>query len=296
MPAGGDAKTGVATRFLCSSTAACVAEMFTFPIDTTRVRMQVQGATGGGMMGTARSVISTQGPSAFYQGIPPAMLRQFVQCGVNLALYLPIRNALGADRDHSLVKKGAAGATSGATGALCAVPCDQVKVRMQADVKQTLMGGAPRYASTSHAFQSIWKEGGITALYRGTVPTCGRSAALHASGLAAYDGSKHMLVKRVGMRGEDPRAHVLASALSGVISSAFGCPFDVIKTRVMNHPEADKGKITPGRVLVDTVKHDGPKALFSGFLPTLMRLGPWQVLWLCCYEQLCIASTGASRF
>eukprot|EP01065_Artemidia_motanka_P050403 TRINITY_DN8619_c0_g1_i1.p1 TRINITY_DN8619_c0_g1~~TRINITY_DN8619_c0_g1_i1.p1 ORF type:complete len:298 (+),score=75.06 TRINITY_DN8619_c0_g1_i1:64-957(+) len=290
---------GATARFFCSSTAACVAEIFTFPIDTTRVRMQVQreaAHTRLGMLGTARNVWHTQGTTAFYKGIPPAMLRQFVQCGVNLSLYLPIRNALGADRDHSVWKKGMAGAASGASGALCAVPTDVVKVRMQADVRQTLQGGTPRYTSTANAFKTIYQEGGAKALYRGTVPTCGRSAALHASGLASYDGFKNVLVKRGGMRAEDSKAHLLASAFSGAMSSAFGCPFDVIKTRVMNHVDADKGTVTPARVLRETVRSDGARALFSGFIPTLMRLGPWQVMWLCVYERLCIVWTGQSKF
>eukprot|EP01062_Namystynia_karyoxenos_P004089 TRINITY_DN1144_c0_g1_i2.p1 TRINITY_DN1144_c0_g1~~TRINITY_DN1144_c0_g1_i2.p1 ORF type:complete len:296 (+),score=69.88 TRINITY_DN1144_c0_g1_i2:110-997(+) len=292
-------EAGASACFFCSGTAACIAEISTFPIDTTRVRMQAvrePTAPRAGMLATARSVWQLQGIRAFYSGLFPATLRQFFQYGVNISLYVPVRNALGADRDHSLMKKGVAGGISGVCGALCTVPCDVVKIRMQADVKATRRGGSPRYNSTASAFSTIYREGGVKALYRGTAPTCVRSAVLHSSGLAAYDGFKHVLIARAGMRSEDSRAHLLASAFSGFVSSAFGCPFDVVKTRVMNHVDADKGTVTPGRVLRSTVQTEGFRALFSGFLPTLMRLGPWQVMWLCAYERLCILATGQSRF
>eukprot|EP01064_Diplonema_japonicum_P023137 TRINITY_DN33591_c0_g1_i1.p1 TRINITY_DN33591_c0_g1~~TRINITY_DN33591_c0_g1_i1.p1 ORF type:complete len:300 (+),score=33.51 TRINITY_DN33591_c0_g1_i1:64-963(+) len=286
----------VGARFLCSSGAACIAEMFTFPIDTTRVRMQVVGTqktgTKLGMFGTAKEVFKSQGIKAFYSGIPPAMIRQFVQCGVNLAAYLPIRNALGADKDHSFVKKGLAGAMSGAFGQFCAIPADIVKVRMQADNKTALQGGKPRYQSTSHAFKSIYQETGVTGLWRGATPSCGRSAAIHSTGLASYDSFKYILVSKTSLAADSSATHLLASSASGFLASAVGCPFDVIKTRVMNHTN----HISPYQMVRMTLQNEGATALFKGFVPTLARLGPWQVMWLSFYERFCIIYTGDSKF
>ena len=293
-------KQEMGARFVCSSTAACAAEIFTYPIDTTRVRMQVaKTATDRqkvGMVATGVDILRQQGMKGFYRGIPPAMIRQFIQCGINLAAYHPIRSALGADEDHSVIKKGIAGAMSGSFGQFCAIPADIVKVQMQADNKNTLNGGKPRYNGTAHAFKSIYSETGLLGLWRGATPSCCRSASIHGAGLASYDSFKYFIVSYGKMDAESSSTHIVASALSGFVASAVGCPFDVIKTRVMNHNVIEEGAITPLQVAAKTIKTEGATALFKGFVPTLARLGPWQVMWLTFYEKLCIQLTGASKF
>ena len=282
----------IVPRFLCSSSAACIAEIFTFPIDTTRVRVQMTGKKVG-MFATAAEVYQKQGFMTFYKGISPALVRQFVQCGMNLGTYVPIRNALGADKDQSVLKKGMAGAMSGSFGQFCAIPTDIVKVRMQADNKSILMGGQPKYNGALHCAQACYKEAGFLGMWRGATPSCTRSAAIHSSGLASYDTSKTLVVSRLGFDSEKTSTHILCSAISGVVSSTVGCPFDVIKTRVMNHDNFST--TTPRQILVETIRKEGVRALFKGYIPTLSRLGPWQVCWLTCYEKFCILATGQSK-
>ena len=275
------------TRFLCSSTAACIAELFTYPIDTTRVRVQMAGRKVG-MLTAAKDILKTQGSRAFYRGMGPAGLRQFIQCGTNLCAYVPIRNALSADKDESLLKKGAAGALSGSFGQLCAIPTDVVKVKMQGDRKCADSGQA-KYQNARHCLRVTLQEKGVLGMWRGATPACGRSAMIHSVGLSSYDGFKTVLVKKGGFSSESSFTHVASASVSGALASLAGCPFDVVKTRVMVQSQ------TPKAVLVHIMRHEGPRALFKGYLPTLSRLGPWQVMWLSCYERFCIAATGESK-
>ncbi|KAJ9458688.1 Mitochondrial uncoupling protein 3 [Diplonema papillatum] len=287
--------TDLTVRFLCSSSAACIAEVCTYPMDTMRVRLQLLAGTGSGAWKVAADVARQQGLATFYRGIPPALARQFVQCGINLGAYMPIRSALGADKDHSVWKKGAAGAVSGSVGQFCAIPADVVKVRLQADAKSAQLGEKPLYTGTVHAFVDTYRERGVVGMWRGATPSCCRSAAIHSCGLASYDTLKHSLVDTFHLNPDATATHVIASGLSGVVASAAGCPFDVIKTRVMASP-AGGARLKPSLVTREVFRQDGLRGFFKGFVPTLARLGPWQIVWLTCYEQLSVLMSGHSKF
>lgn len=37
---------------------------------------------------------------------------------------------------------------------------------------------------------------------------------------------------------------------------------------------------------VQTVRNEGPRALYKGFIPTWVRMGPWNIIFFITYEQL----------
>jgi len=60
----------------CAATAACVAEIATIPIDTVKVRLQIQSKQVGneipkynGFLGTAKTIASEEGVNALYNGL-----------------------------------------------------------------------------------------------------------------------------------------------------------------------------------------------------------------------------------
>eukprot|EP01063_Lacrimia_lanifica_P024103 TRINITY_DN32066_c0_g1_i1.p2 TRINITY_DN32066_c0_g1~~TRINITY_DN32066_c0_g1_i1.p2 ORF type:complete len:296 (+),score=105.63 TRINITY_DN32066_c0_g1_i1:67-954(+) len=283
-------QSSTTTRFLCSSTAACIAEVFTYPVDTTRVRLQVLKDRRS-MFQMMQVTMAKEGATAFYAGFAPALTRQFVQCGANLAAYIPIRDALGADKDDSLLKKGLAGGMSGAFGQFIAIPADLVKTRMQADVKGALVGKPPTYTNAAQALRMTFAEKGLLGMWTGATPAVSRSAAIHSTGLASYDGLKTAAVKVFGMDPDSAVTHTCASAASGFIGAAVGTPFDVIKTRVMN----SEGKASPLAIAMRTVREEGFRGMFKGFVPTLTRFGPWQIIWLSSFEQISVLVTGHSK-
>lgn len=60
-----------------AATAACIAEIATIPVDTAKVRLQVQGksTTPGvapkynGFLGTMKTIAGEEGPRALYNGL-----------------------------------------------------------------------------------------------------------------------------------------------------------------------------------------------------------------------------------
>jgi len=139
---------------LCASAfSASFAEFCTIPLDTAKVRLQLQasGSAGGGapkyrgMLGTMRTVAAEEGMAALWKGITPGIHRQVLFGGLRIGMYEPVKNFyVGEDHvgDVPLQLKIAAGLTTGALGIMVASPTDLVKVRMQAEGK--LPPGTPK--------------------------------------------------------------------------------------------------------------------------------------------------------
>jgi solute carrier family 25 uncoupling protein 8/9 len=64
-------------NLIAASTAGCVAEIATIPIDTAKVRLQIQGKNldptqkpkYSGFMGTMKTISAEEGPRALYNGL-----------------------------------------------------------------------------------------------------------------------------------------------------------------------------------------------------------------------------------
>lgn len=64
-----------------ASTAACVAEIATIPIDTAKVRLQIQSKSAGadfkpkysGFLGTMKTISQEEGFRALYNGLTPGL-------------------------------------------------------------------------------------------------------------------------------------------------------------------------------------------------------------------------------
>lgn len=68
--------------------------------------------------------------------------------------------------------------------------------------------------------------------------------------------------------------------MAGFTATVMGTPADVVKTRIMNQPTKDgKGLYYKNSIdcLRKTVSNEGFLALYKGFLPIWMRLGPWSL-------------------
>lgn len=170
-----------------------------------------------------------------------------------------------------------------------ASPADLIKVRMQSDGCLTSQGHRPRYTSLAHAFTTIAKTEGLRGLWRGVGPNAQRAFLVNMGELACYDQSKHWLIQQ-GITDDGIGAHTLASVMSGLSATVLSCPADVVKTRMMNqgvHSNPSSPLYTSSiDCLRKTVRGEGVMALWKGFLPTWMRLGPWQFVFWVSYEQL----------
>ena len=133
---------GLGVQFLTAGTAACIAELFTFPLDMAKVRLQVQGEGGActlqgkGVVSTLFQIAKSEGPRALYSGIVPGLQRQMAFTAIRIGAYESVKNKY---IEMTWVKEGiqllgvriSAGITTGTLAILVAQPTDVVKIRLQ---------------------------------------------------------------------------------------------------------------------------------------------------------------------
>ncbi|KAF3448995.1 hypothetical protein FNV43_RR09719 [Rhamnella rubrinervis] len=279
-----------AGTFASSAFAACFAEICTIPLDTAKVRLQLQKkAVAGdavtlpkyrGLLGTVGTIAREEGLTALWKGIVPGLHRQCVFGGLRIGLYEPVRNLyVGKDfvGDVPLSKKILAGLTTGALGITVANPTDLVKVRLQAEGK--LPPGVPRrYSGALNAYSTIVRQDlGLFGLGLDLM-LCG--AIINAAELASYDQVKETILKIPGFT-DNVVTHLLSGLGAGFFAVCIGSPVDVVKSRMMG----DSAYKSTLDCFIKTLKNDGPLAFYKGFLPNFGRLGSWNVIMFLTLEQ-----------
>ncbi|XP_050821188.1 brain mitochondrial carrier protein 1 [Gopherus flavomarginatus] len=137
------------------------------------------------------------------------------------------------------------------------------------------------------SFIDIYQQEGTRGLWRGVVPTAQRAAIVVGVELPVYDITKKHLILS-GFMGDTILAHFISSFTCGLAGAIASNPVDVVRTRMMNQRaivgsvELYKGTLDG---LVKTWKSEGFFALYKGFWPNWLRLGPWNIIFFITYEQ-----------
>ncbi|KAB8339330.1 hypothetical protein FH972_022263 [Carpinus fangiana] len=162
------------------------------------------------------------------------------------------------------------GASAGATESFVVVPFELIKIRLQ-DKAQ-----AGRYNGLIDCFVKTVKAEGPLALYNGLESTAWR----HILWNAGYFGCIFQ-VRELMPAAKDKRGQVINDMVSGAIGGTVGTilntPMDVVKSRIQNSPVVAGGVRKYGWAwpsLGVVMKEEGFSALYKGFLPKVLRLGP----------------------
>ncbi|RZF43034.1 hypothetical protein LSTR_LSTR001212 [Laodelphax striatellus] len=288
--------------FIYGGLASCTAEFGTFPIDTTKTRLQIQGqAVGGrvaqlkyhGMVDALLKISRQEGVAALYSGIYPAVLRQATYGTIKFGIYYSLKKMLEREGEvgGGVGVNVCCAVVAGIVSSAIANPTDVLKVRMQ------VLGGRDG-ASLVSCFLDVYRHEGITGLWRGVGPTAQRAAVIAAVELPVYDFCKQQLLPVFGDRITN---HFVSSFIASLGSAVASTPIDVIRTRLMNDRRLTKTLASSSAngntlvirnysgsmdCLIQTVRNEGPLALYRGFVPTWVRMGPWNIIFFITYEQL----------
>uniref|UniRef100_A0A2K5E400 Solute carrier family 25 member 14 n=1 Tax=Aotus nancymaae TaxID=37293 RepID=A0A2K5E400_AOTNA len=303
--------------FVYGGLASIVAEFGTFPVDLTKTRLQVQGQSIDarfkeikyrGMFHALFRICKEEGVLALYSGIAPALLRQASYGTIKIGIYQSLKR-LFVERleDETLLINMICGVVSGVISSTIANPTDVLKIRMQAQ-------GSLFQGSMIGSFIDIYQQEGTRGLWRvstlflglfytptlweakaggslrsgGVVPTAQRAAIVVGVELPVYDITKKHLILS-GMMGDTILTHFVSSFTCGLAGALASNPVDVVRTRMMNqraivgHVDLYKGTIDG---ILKMWKHEGFFALYKGFWPNWLRLGPWNIIFFITYEQL----------
>lgn len=162
------------------------------------------------------------------------------------------------------------GATAGATESFVVVPFELVKIRLQD------RASAGKYNGPMDCLLKIVRQEGPLALYNGLESTMWR----HILWNAGYFGVIFQ-VRQLLPKAEDKKRQMLndvtAGAIGGTVGTILNTPMDVVKSRIQNSPKI-AGSVPKYNwawpALGTVVREEGFPALYKGFLPKVLRLGP----------------------
>ncbi|XP_069664782.1 putative mitochondrial transporter UCP3 isoform X1 [Haliaeetus albicilla] len=282
-----------AMKFVSAGVAGCIADLCTFPLDTAKVRLQIQGEVRiprsigtveyRGVLGTLSTMVRMEGPRSLYSGLVAGLQRQMSFASIRIGLYDSVKQLYtpkGAE-STGLAARVLAGCTTGAVAVTCAQPTDVVKVRFQANGAQ--LDGVRRYSGTMDAYRTIAREEGIRGLWRGTLPNIARNAIINCGELVTYDLIKDALLRAHLMTDNVP-CHFVAAFGAGFCATVVASPVDVVKTRYMNAGPGQYRNVLS--CFLALLMQDGLAGFYKGFIPSFLRLGSWNVVMFVSYEQL----------
>lgn len=289
-------------KFLSAGTAACFADAVTFPIDTTKVRLQLQGERMKGTLNGTAVVPSTmkyrglfhaigviareEGARGLYKGLIPGLQRQMCFSSIRLGLYdefktfyydLFCKNKKSKDMPISI--RMLAGITTGSLSVIVAQPTDVVKIRMQGQGTTSTR----IYKNSREAYRTIAAEEGIRGLWKGIMPNIARNIAVGVTEMVTYDVTKHKIVTS-GILGDGIPCHFLSAFNAGFIAVVISSPVDVTKTRYMNSPPGKYSGVLQCAREIYTLS--GWSGFYKGCVPYFVRICSWSIVMFMTYEQL----------
>ncbi|KAI5839813.1 mitochondrial carrier domain-containing protein [Morchella snyderi] len=259
---------------------AGISEILTmYPLDVVKTRVQLQDNTAigadryNGMVDCFRKIVKNEGFSRLYRGITAPILMEAPKRATKFAandewgkVYKKLFGVTEMNQPLSVLT----GASAGATESFVVVPFELVKIRLQDKAS------AGKYTGMIDVVQKTIKAEGVLAMYNGLESTLWR----HVVWNAGYFGVIHQ-VKSLLPKQETKKGQMLNDLIAGSIGGTFGTmlntPADVIKSRIQNTVRV-KGVVPkynwtlPSIALV--AREEGFGALYKGFVPKVLRLGP----------------------
>ncbi|KAI9661529.1 MAG: hypothetical protein M1831_003051 [Alyxoria varia] len=226
-----------------------------------------------GMMDCFRKIIKNEGPSRLYRGIFAPILMEAPKRATKFAANdewgKVYRSAFGAPKMTQSLSI-LTGASAGATEAFVVVPFELVKIRLQ-DKAQ-----AGKYSGMVDCVTKTVRQEGVLALYNGLESTMWRHILWNSGYFGCIFQIRELLPKatdKSSQMGND----LVSGAVGGTVGTMLNTPMDVVKSRIQNSPKVagQKPKYNWAWPALGTVmKEEGFNALYKGFLPKVLRLGP----------------------
>lgn len=162
------------------------------------------------------------------------------------------------------------GASAGATESFVVVPFELIKIRLQD------RASAGKYNGMIDTFVKIVRNEGLLALYNGLESTMWR----HVLWNAGYFGcifQVRALIPKAENKSQQMRNDLLSGTIGGTIGTIINTPMDVVKSRIQNSPKI-RGQVPKYNwawpALGTVMREEGFGALYKGFVPKVLRLGP----------------------
>ncbi|KAJ2667913.1 Carrier protein, mitochondrial [Coemansia spiralis] len=254
------------------------------------------GSRINGTIAGMQHIARTEGIATLWRGLSPTLVASGPSTVIYFVGYDYLRQWIGnsmlaSDRlapyeKYASLVAGCAARTAAATAIS---PIELVRTRMQ--------------ASATHDFRTVLQgisaeinKGGIGTLWRGLVPTLWRDvpfSAIYWFGYERWRARVYEPLFAYSEQGMDMFSRLAVAfcsgASSGIVAAALTIPFDVAKTRRQIEQHANpKSNVVQHNSLGQVIRHivstEGPRGLFAGLAPRLMKVAPSCAIMISSYE------------
>ncbi|KAI9825480.1 MAG: hypothetical protein M1826_006976 [Phylliscum demangeonii] len=230
-------------------------------------------AAYNGMLDCFSKIVKQEGFARLYRGIGAPIMMEAPKRAIKFAandewgkLYRNLFDAPKMTQSLSILT----GASAGATEALVVVPFELIKIRLQD------RASAGKYSGMLDALVKVVRNEGLLAMYNGLESTMWRHI-LWNSGYFGCIFQVRGLMGTADSKRQQIFNNLLSGAVGGTVGTILNTPMDVVKSRIQNSPRiaGQRPKYNWAWPAVGTVmREEGFAALYKGFLPKVLRLGP----------------------
>lgn len=253
------------------------------PLDLLKVRLQTVVTTNQppSMIKLFTSLLKTEGLAGIYRGVTAPLIGVAPIFAINIWGYDTGKSFAASflNRDISdpiVVALG--GAFSALPTSLLQVPGDRIKLRLQ-------VSDALKHSNPFQETRKIWQEGkgtlfgGFKSIYRGYFITLAREIPGSAIYFSNYNYMRNLITARLNELKTKLSSDAVtaisilgAGGTAGTLNGLLTIPIDTIKSRFQ---ASNVNEFASSRqVAVDLLKREGPRALFRGLGPVLLRAFP----------------------
>ena len=235
-----------------------------FPLDVVKTRSQLERDRSLRLARSFISIIEEGGVSRLYRGILAPAIQEPIKRSVKFTANSIFSKYLPSDNFQS---RFAAGALAGMSECIGIAPFEVVKVRMQAADRVSA------YRSSLNCAQEILRTEGMAGFATGIESALWRNGSWNGAYFSLiWLTKKKMTHAEVKVT---KSVNFLAGFLGGTLATVLNNPFDVVASRMRN---VVSGESSPLRwslqSLAQIASREGIGALYKGFVPKVLRLGP----------------------
>ncbi|KAL0826338.1 hypothetical protein Bca101_050015 [Brassica carinata] len=187
----------------------------------------------------------------------------------------------------SLFAGGVAGGCESSRTAVA--PLERMKILLQVQNPHNI-----KYSGTVQGLKYIWRTEGLRGLFKGNGTNCARIVPNSAVKFFSYEQASKVYCTCIVSRQEmvknaqlTPVLRLGAGATAGIIAMSATYPMDMVRGRLTvqtaNSPYQYRGI---AHALSTVVREEGPRALYRGWLPSVIGVVPYVGLNFAVYESL----------
>ncbi|XP_058100231.1 mitochondrial adenine nucleotide transporter ADNT1-like [Magnolia sinica] len=188
----------------------------------------------------------------------------------------------------TICKSLVAGGVAGGVSRTAVAPLERLKILLQVQNPHSI-----KYNGTIQGLKYIWKTEGFRGLFKGNGTNCARIVPNSAVKFFSYEQAARgiLWLYRQQPGNEDaqltPLLRLGAGACAGIIAMSATYPMDMVRGRLTVQTERSpyqyRGMF---HALTTVLREEGPRALYKGWLPSVIGVIPYVGLNFAAYESL----------